>query len=481
MMESTADGEHFEDEFGHTTSKDGGKNEKTKLGMWQGVALLTADCLGVGVLALPQDVHVLGRFSGLAFLLLQIPINYYAGYILAWTAVQIEKDSETCDSYSIDGDGTTLEMATQTSKDKATKTEDSNGESESLPDDSVSDAPNDTTRTMEGSDYSDLKPRRRWQQYHNVASATDKKDVDEEDDILRLGPPVALPHSIDPNADNDGKDGIIEVEELEAKQHSSPSNASTVDFIGISAAVFSRDYLEGTTPSSASSSPFKNSAQNMVMLLYYLNIFLVLGDYMLVMAHAVAAVWDGICITTAGLIASTLMFAICQLNTMALLGQYVSMASLTALAIVLVQCVWEANQRPSMEQDTSSPVTNTEDTGNGNRLLRTLADDSHPSILRKFSALASICFALGSQKLFLNIRHELHDREKDAMPVFSRSLGIFGMAYVVVILLSGNSTYIYIWVESIVRRSSFGGSRGTSFEPRLLTFSHSDRSSFVSL
>ena len=47
------------------------------LTVWQGAALLTADCLGVGLLALPEDVKVLGRWLGLGFLLLNLPINLY--------------------------------------------------------------------------------------------------------------------------------------------------------------------------------------------------------------------------------------------------------------------------------------------------------------------------------------------------------------------------------------------------------------------
>ena len=43
----------------------------------QGAALLTADCLGVGLLALPEDVKVLGRWLGIGFLILNLPINLY--------------------------------------------------------------------------------------------------------------------------------------------------------------------------------------------------------------------------------------------------------------------------------------------------------------------------------------------------------------------------------------------------------------------
>lgn len=47
------------------------------LTMLQGAALLTADCLGVGLLALPEDAKVLGRWVGIGFLVLNLPINLY--------------------------------------------------------------------------------------------------------------------------------------------------------------------------------------------------------------------------------------------------------------------------------------------------------------------------------------------------------------------------------------------------------------------
>ena len=50
-----------------------------------------------------------------------------------------------------------------------------------------------------------------------------------------------------------------------------------------------------------------------------------------------------LCIPTAGMIASTLMFAISQLRTMANLGRAVSVVSLAALFIVVVQCLYYGN------------------------------------------------------------------------------------------------------------------------------------------
>ena len=49
------------------------------LSMFTGAILLTADCMGTGILALPADVQLLGRGWGIAFSLFNLPINLYAG------------------------------------------------------------------------------------------------------------------------------------------------------------------------------------------------------------------------------------------------------------------------------------------------------------------------------------------------------------------------------------------------------------------
>mmetsp|Transcript_10543 Transcript_10543/g.25166 ORF Transcript_10543/g.25166 Transcript_10543/m.25166 type:complete len:183 (+) Transcript_10543:314-862(+) len=52
------------------------------------------------------------------------------------------------------------------------------------------------------------------------------------------------------------------------------------------------------------------------------------------------------------------------------------------------------------------------------------------------SSLAGIGFAVGSQKLFLNIRHELRHREESSK-VLAGSLTCYGLAYGIVIILAG--------------------------------------------
>lgn len=124
-------------------------------------------------------------------------------------------------------------------------------------------------------------------------------------------------------------------------------------------------------------------ATRMVIAVFYTNIFLVLGDYILVMAHAVQAfVGEGsICLPTAGLLASTLMFGFSQLRTMSHIGRSVTFLSLACLTVVVVQCLVAAEH--------NEPASGT------------YAPPSETSVLRKFSALASIGFATGSNKLLV--------------------------------------------------------------------------------
>ena len=58
-------------------------DSNSRLTLVQGIALLTADCMGVGILGLPNDMKVIGFSIGICFLLLNCPINYYAGNLLA--------------------------------------------------------------------------------------------------------------------------------------------------------------------------------------------------------------------------------------------------------------------------------------------------------------------------------------------------------------------------------------------------------------
>ena len=135
-------------------------------------------------------------------------------------------------------------------------------------------------------------------------------------------------------------------------------------------------------------------ASRIVTTIFYANLFLVLGDYILVMAHSVQAFVGGggaeededslMCLPTAGLLASTLMFGFSQLRTMGQIGRSVTLLSLACLAVVVVQCLVAAKRNEQAATSVYTPPSSDETT-----------------VLRRFSALASIGFATGSNKLLV--------------------------------------------------------------------------------
>jgi len=174
---------------------------------------------------------------------------------------------------------------------------------------------------------------------------------------------------------------------------------STTDFVTLSQTLF----------------PHSRLAVGSVRTVYYLNVFLVLGNYILVQSRAVQRLFDWNLESSAAL-ASLFMFGVCQNRTMASLGNGWSVGSLLALAVVVV-AMW------------ISP-----DEGSEDQTRQLLASTSSPWY-RQASAAGSIGFAVGSQKLFLNIRHDLDDRYGSGTRVLLYALG--GMGVVYTMILSG--------------------------------------------
>ena len=209
-------------------------------------------------------------------------------------------------------------------------------------------------------------------------------------------------------------------QEESSQQHTQfeDSNAHTFDFVGITTAL----YGSFTKPTQT------------VTAIYYTNIILVLGNYILVMSHAISAVFhDEICVPTAGVLSAICMYGLLQLRTMSSLGRVVSFISLGCLAIVVFQCLFAIRQ-------------NGEENGGGGR-IRTLEEQNSEDdkivstlthIMRQFAAISSIGFAVGSQKLFLNIRHEFHNRS-NAPKSLGVALAGFGAVYVTVCLTAGDN------------------------------------------
>lgn len=273
------------------------------------------------MLALPQDVKVLGRGFGVGFLILNLPINLYAGTILSDAAGYVEGKHAV----------------------------------------------------------SNLEPEEQTHGEMRKLTLSHNEPIESYESVKHTGEPCSISESA---VDQD---------------------AATFDFIEMTSSLFQN-----------------KNATVFVMVLFYTNIFLVLGNYILVMSHAVSSMFGGMCIPEAGLIASFLMFAVSQLRTMAKLGRSASVISLLALFVVVSQCLYYVNTdavqvEPSRKYDES-----------GDEL----------SLLRKFSAMGSIGFAVGSQKLFLNIRHEIADRSSSPRSL-ALSLCSFGAFYVAIVLSAG--------------------------------------------
>lgn len=306
------------------------QNHYGDLSVIQAAALLTADVVGTGILALPENVAVLGKPIGLTFLIANLPLNWYAGYLL----------SRTTDG--VDGD----RAASMTSASSSTAVR---GESA-------------RNKSANGG------------QYHNVITnemPNNEQSITTEPDGIRV--------------DSDAVE-------------------TSNDFIELTEVICGTD----------------SRAKTVVMIVFYVNVFLLLGDYILVMARAVSAIFeDDICFPHAGIVACILMFGLTQIRRLRDMGGWITVVSLGSLCVVVFQCL-VATSKVSSATTVPSP------------------DPTQVPLLRKLSALASICFATGINKLLLNIRHEMRERRR-VPQTLGLSMGVFGSAYVGVAVFAGSN------------------------------------------
>ncbi|KAL7564725.1 hypothetical protein ACA910_010138 [Epithemia clementina (nom. ined.)] len=453
------------------------------LSVWQGSLLLTADCLGTGLLALPANVRVsLGLTVGLGFLVVSAPINWYAGYLLAQSATIVERRQHAANRIFASA---LLQQQQQQQIQQSLE--------------SQSDTISSNMATMGGSTTKSLV----LVTIESTYGTKTRSALFTPLTTVSVGAATTTTTRAPEDDDGGGTVGTAHSRHRHRpRQHAQlHHDTATFDFIGMTQALFRNKH--GT---------------RVVMLLYYGNIFLVLGNYILVMSHAVmATVGEGaLCTPVAGLIASVLMYAVSQSRSMARLGRAASVVSLAALFVVICQCLHaarvtqlrqeeQAGAEPAIAATTTMPLwvpaesstsiianfnsTNAttavasaslqptalwpttssssssssswlqdiaaaaatattvsepstpshDDSDNNNDNNRSSSSDNGASmhdIFRQLSALGSIGFAMGSQKLFLNIRHELADRST-APRVLGISLTIFTSLYIVIILLAG--------------------------------------------
>lgn len=368
---SSADGSKDNSSLPTNSSYD--DHSPNDLSIVSAAALIMADCLGTGILALPADVHVLGLAFGITFLLANLPINLYAGTILSKTARYVEQKLDECtpvptevNEVDIDGGDGLQNEQQQSDNDKKGARKKSSG-------------------------YASVHTS-------NAASS----DLDENENG----------HHAHAN-----------------------SQVHTSDFLGLTTALF---YNPSTSPNEGSTRRLWPT--RVITAIYYINIFLVLGNYILVMSHAVAALIgeEHICLPSAGIIASVLMYGLSQVRTMANLGRSASVISLTALFIVVAMCLVAISRgEKGLEEGENRMVKHTGRWLDDAQIEEEGTDSSSVSIPRQLAAIASIGFAVGSQKLLLNIRHEMKVRDNCAPKSLGIALFIYGAVYVSVCFVAG--------------------------------------------
>ncbi len=359
-------------------------NNSNGLTVLSTAALFVADVVGTGILALPYNVRVvLGSGWGILFLLINLPINIYAAYMLHETATGVEKEEVADDEHS-DCEGDSI---SEGGIDATTREE-------------------ETLEFMDGNHYQ-IKPFFIDSYLSAVAD---------------------LPNESQTNNTYEKLDQLVReddehiISQLEPQQQRL-STISTNDFIGISGAVFGEH----------------SQFRLLVLYVYYANLVLVLGNYVLVMSHSVQAMVgkDRICIPSSGLIASTLMFTFSQFDSMAMLGKVATSISLVALVIVVVQCLFAATSTSYFIMEEADLFNHHNDSDSSENDQYTVTSNApSSSIITTLSSLSSIIFAVGSQKLFLNIRHDMVCRDQSVL-----SLGIalftFVTAYIAISVLAG--------------------------------------------
>jgi hypothetical protein len=423
--------------------------EESRLSLWQGILLVTAECVGVGILALPHNVHSLGggttggAMVGLGFLILNLPINFVAGNYLCGMAMELELEMNSSQHNQDPQQPHEQERHRQVPSEQ----DDDDEKDDNLHHDVVLHENNEVElssilsigrQTM--SKTTSLSPLHHRQGHdpsilqRNVGlEEVFQDELESDEDVENYenhraekeenhGSPVY--GSIHVTGNTPTSSPIFDFEDQHDSSNVSDNNNdnNTQDLVAMSRSIFQ-----------------SRQATFVVIAFYYLNLFLVLGDYILVMGRAVSAVtldWIS-CAPLAGAVASILMLGICQFRTMATLGRKVSLASLMAMLIVILQCLFHhrASGIDGGKNTTVGETTTSQDNDNRNEQEQEGMDNE---LWSKFSAMAGIGFAVGSQKLFLNVRHELRHKEESSK-VLAGSLTTYGSAYVLVILLAGSS------------------------------------------
>jgi hypothetical protein len=352
--------------------------------------LITAECLGTGILALPASVRALSH--GWMYLMVQIPIHTLAGILLCHTANQIDSNNSSTDTPS------------------------------SLPSNST-----------------------------------------HVDDFIGN-------HDNNNDHNNNKKQSSIPNTTIQIY------NKTTRDYVGLSIALFGSWKTSRIT--------------TIVTMVYYANLFLVLGNYNLVMSHAMVAFLGDIggggeeevedeepfgfllCLPLVGLFSTILgVLILLPFRSMAHFGRSVSYISLLALAIVVIQCLvaqQSSHSTKSMDPSHLDPgnrmvlslpklISQSSSQFPRNLSFQEITTTTTTTLVRtpwftthQLSAMASVAYAVSSQKLLLNVRHVMTKRQEATKSLFV-AVSSYVMLYLLVCILAGSSTYdVYIsWMTLV--------------------------------
>ena len=242
---------HNKEDDASTVYQDASTNDLTIL---TSALLLTADCMGTGILALPSDVQTLGRGFGLAFLIVNLPVNLYAGTILGWSAYYVEEKI-------LNGGG---------SGEFVEEVELTNGEN-------LSSAEDDTSKECIG--------RHKKQKDYSSVQRHDNECTDLDSNF-----------TIDDNDESADQEWMDEGASDSKPQHVRHTDTATFDFIGMTSILFDEPILKPIDESFDKDSSqitddddmhqsnnrhrtitYNHPLTKLVLSIYYVNIFLVLG------------------------------------------------------------------------------------------------------------------------------------------------------------------------------------------------------------
>ncbi|KAJ8612204.1 hypothetical protein CTAYLR_010129 [Chrysophaeum taylorii] len=157
-----------------------------------------------------------------------------------------------------------------------------------------------------------------------------------------------------------------------------------------------------------------------ILAAWYSNLFLVLGQYVLVMSRGLELAVGASCTALSSFAAAASVLALAQATRTMTKLRWPSLASISSVFVVLGLCL-AARHRPY------DPAW----------LPPHLGAPRWRAALRASAAVGSCVFAMGTQKLLLNVRREQRDPDAQSNPALALAIALFSAVYLVVVLGAG--------------------------------------------